>query len=133
MQDKIDKLTDIIKCIKSAGQKNYALTLLADLVGTLNGQSKEIHALHAYKTNNKISEIDCELEKYILLLIYYGFTQKYINIIRRECVLFVAKNRKEIDIKEPSEIKLIDDMLMIYELEYGKQPDNYKQLIEYCK
>lgn len=127
MQNKLDKLTILIDGLKPK-QKTYALNLLADLVTIINNQEKEIESLIAYKINNKLSEYECEIQKYVLLLIYYGFSQKFIKVIRQECVLFITKNRKHIPNLSPSEIKLIDLFLMSYELENDKEPESYLQL-----
>ena len=134
LQEDLDTLLDIINKIKSTRQKNLAITILSKLIGVINGQDKEILSLYAWKTNNKISNIECELQKYVLILIIYGYSQNFIEIIRPECLEFVAKHRKEIDIiLNPDEIKNIDFNLIGFELEKDRLPNNYKELKNFLK
>lgn len=131
MQDKIDALTDIVKTIRNDRQRKFALSIIIDLVGIINNQSDEIKGLHAFKTNNKINEIDCELQKYVHLLILFGYSQKAINSIRPETLLFAAQNRERILSYRPEDIKNIDLHLMGYELEKGEKAKNIEQLKNY--
>lgn len=131
MQDKIDALTDIVKAIRNDRQRKYALSIIIDLVNVINRQSDEIKGLHAFKTNNKINEIDCELQKYVHLLILFGYSQKLISSIRPETLLFAAKNRERILSYAPEDIKNIDLQLMCYELENGEKAKNVEQLKQY--
>ncbi len=131
MQNKVDKLTDIVKNIKSVSQRNYALTLLSELVDIINKQESEIKSLMAWKTNNKISEIDCELEKYVLLLIYYGYSQRQINNTRIEAVKFLATNKDSISIKSSEDIKTLDHWLMNFELEKQRMPKSYQEFKQF--
>lgn len=133
IQQKIDKLTDILNILKSENQRKYALNLIADIINVINNQEKEITSLQAWKTDNKISEIDCELEKYVLLLIYYGYSQRFINIIRKETIEFIARNRIHFNVKKPDEIKNIDHLLMIFELEFDRLPVNYNEFSKFIK
>lgn len=131
MQEKINKLTDIIKSIKSEPKKNYAIKLLSEIVDTVNNQNNEIDGLMAWKTNNKKIDIECELQKYVLLLILYGYSQKWIKSIRTETLIFIAKHRSKFDHFKADEIKTIDLMLMNYEFDNNKTPETYELFKNY--
>ena len=131
MQEKIDKLTDIINTIKKEKSRRFALTLLSEIVQIINNQEKEILSLESWKTNNKFSEIENELHKYILILITFGFSQKFIKTIRIETLIFIAKYRSKFNSFKPDEIKLIDLILMNYELEFDNLPGNYQDFKKY--
>ena len=133
MQKKVDILTDILKAIRNERQRNYAISLVSDLINVINNQEKEILGLMAWKTDNKKQDIELELEKYVLILISFGFTQKFISNIRKESVLFIAKNRKSFEKKPPELFKNIDHWLMVFELENERQPNDFNELKIFIK
>lgn len=133
MQKKVDILTDILKTIRNERQRNYAISLVSDLITVINNQEKEILGLMAWKTDNNRNDIEIELEKYVLILISFGFTQKFISNIRKESVIFIAKNRRSFEKKPPELFKNIDHWLMVFELENERQPKDFNELKIFIK
>lgn len=129
MQNKLNALTDIISTIKNARQRSYALSIVQDLINIINNQEEEIKGLMSWKTNTEKS--GCELQKYVLLLILYGYSQAFINSIRIETLIFIAKNKDKFDSFQADEIKTIDLMLMNFEFDNDKMPDNYQEFKTY--
>lgn len=128
MQEKIDKLISIIdRNVKSDKAKAYAITLLSDLVNIINNQEKEVKSLSAWKTNNDFSGIECELQKYILILIMNGYSQQLVKVIRQEAFQFAAKHKERITSYKPKDIKNIDHWLMMFELENERLPDTFDE------
>ena len=131
MQSKIDKLSDILKTIKNKRQSNFGLLILSELVNVINNQEKEIYGLMAWKTNNNKGDLESELQKYILLLIINGYSQKFINSIRTETLIFIAKNKNNFKNIEATDIKKIDLILMNYQFEFDNLPNDYKVFKKY--
>lgn len=131
MQQKINTLLRIISEIKISRKRNDALSIINDMVKVINGQEDEILALSAWKTDNKKQDIECELEKYVLILIASGFSQKLIRIIRVDALNFIAKYKKEFVKLKPEEYKTVDLWLMNYELAKGEFPKSFKEFKEY--
>jgi len=132
MQNKIDQLTDIINSIKSERQRSFALKLLADIVSTINNLSDNAKKLNERKFDIKPGEGENELDKYITLLMIYGFSQERIGIIEKATLDFILKNTDQLKRKPLfKEILKIHSMRLMFIFENGKEPEDFNELKEF--
>ena len=113
--------------------RHYELVLNAavDFESSRARFSKDILSLSAWKTNNKQHDIECELEKYVLILILYGYSQQFIKIIRKETIEFATRNKVHFKQLKPEDLKNLDHWLMGFELENGRKPKDINEFIEF--
>lgn len=132
MQKKIDQLIDIFNSLRSERQKNYAIKLLSELVDVINNQSKTIKELTERKMDIVPGNFDTELDKYILVLIIYGFCQNDFKLINYDTINFIAKNRAQLT-RKPLAIDMIriQNMIMSFEFDNEKQPMDLMELKKY--
>ena len=134
MQDKLDRLVDILNTIKSPYQKKYALKLLSEITGFINKQDDEIKAYISRGFLLPPGEVDSELDKYILILKLLNFTQDNIRLLNFETLKFICENKKSL-LRIPgfTDLYKIQNWLMMFEFEYDRMPEDSSELKEFIK
>jgi hypothetical protein len=132
MQSKVDKLIELFDNFQSERQKNYAIKLLSGLVDVINNQSDDIDKLISRKFNILPGEVDTELDKYILVLGIYDYCQSDFRLVNYETLKFLFDNRLQLT-KKPSveNIIRIQNIIMQFEFEYDRKPNDINELKEY--
>jgi len=134
MQDKLDRLVDILNTIKSPYQKKLALRLLSEITGIINKQDDDIKGLIARGFMIMPGEVDTELDKYVRLLKFYDYTQNNIKLINYETLEFLDKHQKLLN-RLPlfCDIYKIQNWIMMFEFDYERKPIDLNELKEFIK
>ena len=132
MQDKINTLIDLLKSLKSERQQNFAIKLLSEVVDAMNNQSNHIKELTERKFNIKPGEADTELDKYVSLLIIYGYSQEQIALLNQYTINFILEHRHQLT-KKPlyGDIMKIHSFYNLFFFENGKHPADLNELKQF--
>ena len=126
LQKKLNKLVEILNTIKSKSRRNYALSLLDGIVNEVNKLGIEINKYYAKE--HGLSEPELEIEKYILALMIYGYTQEGISCINKETIIFVNKYKKYFnDIPKAKHILDIQHWLYDFILINEREPIDFEE------
>jgi hypothetical protein len=131
IQDKIERLSDLILHGMNGGKRSYAVNLLNDIIDHINKEEVIINHMKTKSVNIPFKQFDTFLEKCVYTMQAIGLHITEIANYDDEALVFIAKHKHLY--KEPMTAERLNNFLRLYryfEWSEGRKPNNIKELAD---
>jgi len=129
IEQKIEKLYDLIQTSMKGGKLDYATTLLNSIIDRINLDDQVIKNIKSRKINIENQKFDIFIEKCVFVMKAVGLDITEISNYDDEALIFIVKHKDKFN--KPLTAKRLDSFMRLYRYyiwQNNKEPETIKDL-----